>query len=123
VIVRGNTYTNDDVILRKSNLDPGDPFSYTSVLEAQRELYRLGIFGRVEVQPEQTGTSVSDRDVVISVEEGKNLTLSGAIGLRYYARAGDRGRQAARAARARGRASQPLRHRPLPRTRDRIGPR
>jgi len=83
VIVRGNTYTKDEVILRKSNLDPGDPFSYTSVLEAQRELYRLGIFGRVEVQPEQTGTSVSDRDVVISVEEGKNLTLSGAIGLRY----------------------------------------
>jgi outer membrane protein assembly complex protein YaeT len=82
VIVRGNTYTKDDVILRKSNLDPGDPFSYTSVLEAQRELYRLGIFQRVEIQPEQTGTSVADRDVVISVEEGKNLTLSGAVGLR-----------------------------------------
>jgi outer membrane protein insertion porin family len=83
VIVRGNTYTKDSVILRRSNLDPGDPFSYTSVLEAQRELYRLGIFQRVEVQPEQVGTSVSDRDVVVSVEEGKNLTLSGAVGLRF----------------------------------------
>ena len=83
VIVRGNTYTKDNVILRKSNLEAGDPFSYTSVLEAQRELYRLGIFQRVEIQPEQAGTSVSDRDVVISVEEGKNLTLSGSIGLRY----------------------------------------
>jgi len=82
VIVRGNTYTNDEVILRKANLDPGDPFSYTSILEAQRELYRLGIFQRVEIQPQQTGTSVSDRDVVITVEEGKNLTLSGSIGLR-----------------------------------------
>lgn len=82
VIVRGNTYTNDEVILRKSSLDAGDPFSYTSILEAQRELYRLGIFQRVEIQPEQTGTTASDRDVVISVEEGKNLTLSGSIGLR-----------------------------------------
>ena len=82
VIVRGNTYTDRDVILRRSNLDPGDPFSYTRMLEAQRELYRLGIFQRVEIQPEQAGTTVSDRDVVIQVEEGKNLTLAGSLGLR-----------------------------------------
>ena len=90
VIVRGNTYTDRDVILRRANVDPGDPFSYTSMLEAQRELYRLGIFQRVEIQPEQAGTSVSDRDVVIQVEEGKNLTLSGSLGLRVE-RAQDRG--------------------------------
>jgi len=82
VIVRGNTYTDSDVILRRSDLDPGEPFSYTSMLEAQRELYRLGIFQRVEIQPEHAGTSVSDRDVVIQVEEGKNLTLTGSVGLR-----------------------------------------
>jgi outer membrane protein assembly factor BamA len=82
VIVRGNTYTDRDVILRRSDLDPGDPFSYTRMLEAQRELYRLGIFQRVDIQPEQAGTSVSDRDVVIQVEEGKNLTLTGSVGLR-----------------------------------------
>lgn len=82
VIVRGNTYTDRDVVLRRSDIDPGDPFSYTRMLEAQRELYRLGIFQRVEIQPEQAGTSVSDRDVVIQVEEGKNLTLTGSIGLR-----------------------------------------
>ncbi|HVG23331.1 MAG TPA: translocation/assembly module TamB domain-containing protein, partial [Thermoanaerobaculia bacterium] len=82
VIVRGNTYTDRDVILRRSNLDAGDPFSYTRLLEAQRELYRLGIFQRVEIQPEQAGTSVSDRDVVIQVEEGKNLTVAGSLGVR-----------------------------------------
>jgi outer membrane protein insertion porin family len=82
VIVRGNTYTDRDVILRRSGIDAGDPFSYTRMLEAQRELYRLGIFNRVEVQPEQAQTSVADRDVVISVEEGKNLTLTGSVGLR-----------------------------------------
>lgn len=81
VIVRGNTYTDRNVILRRSNLDLGDPFSYTRMLEAQRELYRLGIFQRVEIQPEQAGTTVGDRDVVITVEEGKNLTLSGSVGL------------------------------------------
>jgi outer membrane protein assembly complex protein YaeT len=81
VVVRGNTYTNTNVILRQSQLKRGAPFSYTSLLEAQRNLYRLGIFQRVDVQPEQAGTSVSDRNVVISVAEGRDLTVAGAIGL------------------------------------------
>ena len=82
VIVRGNTYTDRDVVLRKSDLRPGQPFSYTALLEAQRELYRLGIFQRVEVQSTQAGTAVGNRDVTIQVEEGRNLTLSGSVGLR-----------------------------------------
>lgn len=80
VVVRGNTYTKTNVILRKSDLDKGEPFSYTSILEAQRNLYRLGIFQRTEVQPEQAGTSVSDRNVTIQVEEGKDLTVAGSVG-------------------------------------------
>jgi len=80
VIVRGNTYSNSSVVLKQADIDKGDPFSYTSVLEAQRNLYRLGIFQRVDVQPEQVGTSVSGRNIVISVEEGKDLTVSGALG-------------------------------------------
>jgi outer membrane protein assembly complex protein YaeT len=82
VIVRGNTYTNREVVLRRSGIEPGQPFSYTALLEAQRELYRLGIFQRVEVQGQQTDTTVGDRDVVIQVEEGRNLTLTGSVGLR-----------------------------------------
>lgn len=82
VTVRGNTYTDRDVVLRKADLEQKTPFTYTRILEAQRDLYRLGIFQRVEIQPEQAGTTVGDRDVVIHVEEGKNLTLTGAVGLR-----------------------------------------
>ncbi|HEX6160888.1 MAG TPA: BamA/TamA family outer membrane protein, partial [Thermoanaerobaculia bacterium] len=82
IVVRGNTYTDRDVVLRRSNIDPGDPFTYTGILEAQRELYRLGIFNRVEITPEQAGTTVGDRDVVIQVEEGRNLTLTGSLGVR-----------------------------------------
>jgi outer membrane protein insertion porin family len=82
VIVRGNTYTDRDVVLRRSGIESGQPFSYTALLEAQRELYRLGIFQRVEVQGQQTDTTVGDRDVVVQVEEGRNLTLTGSVGLR-----------------------------------------
>jgi outer membrane protein assembly complex protein YaeT len=82
IVVRGNTYTDRDVVLRRAELQPGQPFSYTAMLEAQRELYRLGIFQRVDVEATQTDTTVADRDVVIQVEEGRNLTVTGSIGLR-----------------------------------------
>ncbi|HYK00797.1 MAG TPA: translocation/assembly module TamB domain-containing protein [Thermoanaerobaculia bacterium] len=82
ITVRGNTYTDRDVVLRRAELRSGQPFSYTSMLEAQRELYRLGIFQRVDVQATQTDATVADRDVVIQVEEGRNLTLTGSVGIR-----------------------------------------
>ncbi|MDQ3280912.1 MAG: translocation/assembly module TamB domain-containing protein, partial [Acidobacteriota bacterium] len=88
ITVRGNTYTDRDVVLRRAGLEPGQPFSYTALLEAQRELYRLGIFQRVDVQAQQTDTTVADRDIVIQVEEGRDLTLTGAIGLRADRAAG-----------------------------------
>ena len=80
VIVQGNSYTDRDVILLKSRLQKGEPFSYLSLLQAQRNLYRLGIFSRVEMIPQRTGTSTAERDVTIQVDEGRNLTVSGSIG-------------------------------------------
>src|SRR2546423_1531345 len=80
VVARGNTYTSTNVVTKQANIDHGDPFSYTSILEAQRNLYRLGIFNRVTVDGEQVGTTVGSRNVVISVEEGKDLTVTGAAG-------------------------------------------
>ncbi len=81
VVVRGNTFTKPSVVLRKSELQKGEPFSYTNIFEAQRNLYRLGIFQRVDVQPEQAGTSVGSRNVVIAVEEGKDVTVAGSLGV------------------------------------------
>jgi outer membrane protein insertion porin family len=81
VVVRGNTYSDSVVVLRKAELDKGEPFSLTKILEAQRNLYRLGIFQRVDVQPEQAGTSVATRNIVIQVQEGKDVTVSGSLGL------------------------------------------
>lgn len=81
VVVRGNTYTKPSVVLRTAQLHKNEPFSYTSILEAQRNLYQLGIFQRVDVQAEQTGTSVAERNVSITVEEGKDLSLAGSVGV------------------------------------------
>ncbi|HKS23365.1 MAG TPA: POTRA domain-containing protein, partial [Thermoanaerobaculia bacterium] len=81
VVVRGNTYTKTNLVLRQADIEKSDPFSYSQILEAQRNLYRLGIFQRVDIQPEQAGTSVSQRNVVISVQEGKDLTIGAAAGV------------------------------------------
>ncbi len=80
VVVRGNTFTNSNVVLHVAELEKGEPFSYTSILEAQQRLYRLGIFQRVDIQPAQASTDVAERNVTISVAEGKDLTLAGALG-------------------------------------------
>ncbi|HVT04555.1 MAG TPA: outer membrane protein assembly factor BamA [Thermoanaerobaculia bacterium] len=80
VVVRGNIYTHSNVILRKTHLRKGQPFTFRALLEAQQELYRLGIFQRVEVNEEKTGTTTAQRDVAIQVEEGRALSLAGAIG-------------------------------------------
>ncbi|HEX3580028.1 MAG TPA: translocation/assembly module TamB domain-containing protein, partial [Thermoanaerobaculia bacterium] len=80
VIVRGNTYTQTNVVARTAALEKGQPFSYTSILEAQQRLYRLGIFQRVDIQPAQAETAVGTRDITISIAEGKDLTIAGALG-------------------------------------------
>ncbi len=80
VVVRGNTYTNKNVVLRTAQLEKGQPFSYTSILEAQQRLYQLGIFQRVDIQPVQASTDAAARDVTMTIAEGKDLTLAGAFG-------------------------------------------
>jgi translocation and assembly module TamB len=80
IVVRGNTFTHSNVVLHTAELEKAEPFSYTSILEAQQRLYRLGIFQRVDIQPAQASTDVATRNVTISVAEGKDLTIGGAIG-------------------------------------------
>lgn len=71
VIVRGNDRTRSEVIRGAIELAPGEPVSTTALLEAERDLYRLGIFSRVEVELTPAPLSDSNRDVVVRVEEGE----------------------------------------------------
>ena len=99
-----------NVILRKAGIDTGDPFCYIAILEAQRNLYRLGIFQRVDIQAEQAGTGVSDRNVVIS-----GRRREGPHAQRLLGASKESGQQGLAAHLGVGRAPQSLRHRPLPR--------
>jgi outer membrane protein insertion porin family len=80
ISVRGNSYTDEDVVLKKARIPEGDPLSYRTILEAQQRLYRLGIFRLVDISPVRSATAAEVRDIVIRVEEGQNLTVSGSVG-------------------------------------------
>jgi outer membrane protein insertion porin family len=80
VIVRGNQRTEGDVIRRTLDLDRGEPISEVKLLETERNLYRLGIFSRVDVELIRAELDTTERDVLIRVEEGKPRTLIYGLG-------------------------------------------
>ncbi len=80
VIVRGIERTQSEVVRRTLDLDPGEPISGVKLLETERNLYRLGIFSRVDVELIRAGLDTTDRDVLVRVEEGRPRTLTYGLG-------------------------------------------
>ncbi|HKV10554.1 MAG TPA: outer membrane protein assembly factor BamA [Thermoanaerobaculia bacterium] len=89
VILRGNQRTLSDVIRRTVDLDTGEPVSDTRLLEIERNLYRLGIFSRVDVELLREGLGSTEHNVLIRLEEGKPRTVT--YGLGWDSEAGPRG--------------------------------
>lgn len=83
VTLKGNTKTNDHVVLREIRTYPGDLFSRSDIIRTQRELSQLGYFNPetlgVEPKPDpQEGTV----DIEYTVEErpSDQIELSGGFG-------------------------------------------
>ncbi len=83
VIIKGNTKTNDHVILREIRTKPGDLFNRSDIIRTQRELVQLGYFDpeAFDVQPvqnDQDGTV----DIVYTLAErpSDQIELSGGWG-------------------------------------------
>ncbi|HEV8630287.1 MAG TPA: POTRA domain-containing protein [Thermoanaerobaculia bacterium] len=80
LVIRGNRQTRTEVVRLLAGLEQGEPLSRRRLLEAQRNLYRLGIFSRVDVTLAPSGESVRERDVVIDVREGRNQRVAYGVG-------------------------------------------
>ncbi len=83
VVIKGNTKTNDRVILREIRTKPGDLFSRSDIIRTQRELSQLGYFDPeafdiTPVQNDQDGTV----DIIYTVAErpSDQIELSGGWG-------------------------------------------
>ncbi len=79
IVVRGNERTRGEVIRRSLDLRQGAPIGDVKLLEVERNLYRLGIFSRVDVEL-ISALDTTERDVLVRVEEGKPRTLLYGIG-------------------------------------------
>lgn len=80
VIVRGNQVTDGDVIRRVARIKTGDPISLTRLRQVERDISRLGLFSRVDVETTRVDFSSPERDVVIRVEEGSQHSLNYGVG-------------------------------------------
>ena len=81
IIFRGQARTRAEVIRRSVRLESGDPVSRRRLLAVQRDLYRLGIFSRVEVRLAPAMPFAASRDVLVRVEEGR--PQKGSFGIGY----------------------------------------
>lgn len=89
IVVRGNRRTSDLLVRRALELEPGMPLSRGVLLEAQRRLYRLGVFSRAEVRMAPAPPFAGRRDVLVRLTEGETQRLS--YGLGYDSEDGLRG--------------------------------
>ncbi len=81
IILRGNVVTRTEVLRRSIGLRSGDPVSRRRLLRVQRELYRLGIFSRVEVRLAPSMPFAPSRDILVRLEEGR--PQKGSLGVGY----------------------------------------
>jgi outer membrane protein insertion porin family len=82
-IVRGNTRTDTQRIVRLVPWDEGDAFSEEKVLTAQRNLTRTGVFRGVEISPGPADPESASRSVELEVREGRPLSLLYGLGYQY----------------------------------------
>lgn len=75
VVVRGNRRVRRKVITRELELEVGEPITPQAINSSRSALYDLGLF-RV-VSPELVGDDDRTRDLIVQVDERKNILLEG----------------------------------------------
>jgi outer membrane protein insertion porin family len=76
VFLTGYVHTHRSVIQRQVTLKPGQPLGESDLVESQQKLYNLGIFNRVNIDPQNPNGTDPDKDLVVLVEEAKRYTIS-----------------------------------------------
>ena len=89
VVVRGNSRTRALLVERFLGFETGEPISLEGLLEAQRSLYGLAAFSRVEVRAPVYEGEFAAHEVVVEVDEGRTRAVL--LGAGYDSEAGARG--------------------------------
>ena len=84
IILLGNRRTRESVIKKRIGLNESDALSLGKMLETQQALYNLGVFDRVRVTPQNPESLAAYQDVVVRMDESKQITVG--YGLGYHER-------------------------------------
>ena len=79
VLVRGNTRTQEKVVLRELKVAPGQRYDSAALQDAQRRLRATPYFTSVRITP--VGTDPGARDVLVEVEEARTALLTVGAGV------------------------------------------
>lgn len=74
IIIKGNTKTKDEVILRELPIQPGDVFSRDKIIAGMRNLYNTQFFSSIVPEP-VSGSEENLVDLVLTVEEQSTTSL------------------------------------------------
>ena len=79
ILPRGNSRTQDKVILREMRLSPGQLYDSGKVQDATERLRGTPYFSSVKITP--VGTDPNERDLLVEVEEARTATLTFGAGI------------------------------------------
>ena len=80
VVILGNERTRRSVIENRVRLKPNEPLSLGKMLQTQQALHNLGVFDLVRVGPQNPESVAPFQNVVVRVQETKQLTLRYGLG-------------------------------------------
>lgn len=80
----GNDKTRESFIAAKVALRPGEPFNLAKKRASFRNLYRTGLFSRVDIVLEPDPENPARRQLLITVEEAPSRELYGEVGWGSY---------------------------------------
>ena len=89
VFLRGHHRTRDETVRRFIRLEEGEVLNRGKLLQLEQDLYRLGIFSRVDVELLPAADQPRLRDVLVRLEEGRRWRL--AYGFSYHSEDGPGG--------------------------------
>jgi outer membrane protein insertion porin family len=82
MVIAGNDRTRYEVIRREIASDEGQPYSFRTLAEGRRKLYKLGLFDAVEIESFNAGEGI--KDLLVKVREGNAGAYEFGIGYADY---------------------------------------
>jgi outer membrane protein assembly complex protein YaeT len=80
VVINGLRHTNPDLVSERIDFGPGDPLSQAEIADAQRRLYDLGVFAKVQTAIQNPDGQEAAKRVLYDIEEARRWSTNVGFG-------------------------------------------